>query len=50
MIKKFFLEEVVDAFNYFLSVLVLTGVSADELYDAYCRKDEIIHNRLKEGY
>jgi len=45
-----FVEEVVDAFNYFLSMLVLVGVTSDELYDAYCAKDEKIHNRLKTGY
>lgn len=45
-----FLEEVVDAFNYFMSVLVLTGVDSGELYDAYCKKDSIIHDRLDEGY
>ena len=45
-----FLEEVVDAFNYFFSLLVLTGVSADELFDAYSKKDKIIHDRLKTGY
>tara|TARA_B100000131_G_scaffold323267_1_gene381197 strand:- start:9917 stop:10291 length:375 start_codon:yes stop_codon:yes gene_type:complete len=45
-----FVEEVVDAFNYFLSMLVLVGVSAEELYDSYCAKDEKIHNRLKNGY
>jgi predicted house-cleaning noncanonical NTP pyrophosphatase (MazG superfamily) len=45
-----FLEEVVDAFNYFLSLLVLTGVSAEELFDAYSKKDKVIHNRLKTGY
>ena len=48
--KEEFLEEVVDAFNYFFSVLVLTSVSGQELYEAYCRKDEIIHGRLKSGY
>ncbi len=45
-----FLEEVVDAFNYFFSVLVLAGIDANELYDAYCKKDDIIHSRLKTGY
>tara|TARA_A100001011_G_scaffold249822_1_gene258161 strand:+ start:518 stop:889 length:372 start_codon:yes stop_codon:yes gene_type:complete len=45
-----FLEEVVDAFNYFFSLLVLTGVSAEELFDAYSKKDKIIHDRLKTGY
>ena len=48
--KYEFLEEVVDAFNYFLSVLVLTGVSAENLYDAYLEKDSTIHKRLDTGY
>ena len=45
-----FLEEVVDAFNYFFSLLILVGYDADDLYDAYCKKDKIIHNRLKTNY
>ena len=45
-----FLEEIVDAFNYFFSVLVLTGISGDELFQAYVKKDEIIHRRLNDGY
>jgi hypothetical protein len=45
-----FVEEVVDAFNYFLSVLVLTGVTSEELFTMYKRKDSIIHNRLNTGY
>jgi predicted house-cleaning noncanonical NTP pyrophosphatase (MazG superfamily) len=45
-----FLEEIVDAFNYFLSILVLTGFSADELMDAYRKKDNIINKRLETGY
>jgi len=53
-IKEFnrseFLEEVVDAFNYFLSVLVLMGVSSEELFDAYEKKDSTIRERLKSGY
>ena len=48
--REEFLEEIVDAFNYFLSLLVLTGVTADELFEAYCKKDEVIHNRLNTGY
>jgi dimeric dUTPase (all-alpha-NTP-PPase superfamily) len=43
-------EEMVDAFNYFFSLLVLTGVSAEELYEMYCHKDKIIHKRLKDDY
>ena len=53
-IKEFnsdeFLEEVVDAFNYFFSLIRLTGFTADDLYDAYIKKDKIIHSRLNDGY
>jgi len=45
-----FLEEIVDAFNYFFSILVLTGISAEDLFDAYVKKDNIIHERLRSGY
>ena len=45
-----FLEEIVDAFNYFFSILVLTGVTSEELYDTYVKKDDIIHKRLQTGY
>ena len=42
-IKEFdreeFLEEIVDAFNYFLSILVLTGFDENDLMLAYRRKD-----------
>jgi len=48
--REEFLEEVVDAFNYFLSVLVLVGVDAEEFYKAYKLKDEIIRDRLLSGY
>ena len=48
--REEFLEEVVDAFNYFFSVLILIGVSDDDLFDAYCKKDKIIHDRLRDGY
>ena len=45
-----FLEEFVDGMNYFLSVLVLLGHDADDLFRVYKKKDTIIHDRLKEGY
>lgn len=45
-----FLEEVVDAFNYFFSLLILVGFDADDLYEAYKEKDSIIHDRIKSGY
>jgi hypothetical protein len=48
--RQAFIEEIVDAFNYFLSVLVLMGISADEFFAAYVQKDKVIHDRLKTGY
>jgi len=45
-----FLEEVVDAFNYFLSMIVLVGVKPDEFFQAYVSKDKKIHARIKDGY
>lgn len=48
--KEEFLEEIVDAFNYFLSVLILVGVSPDELFEAYEKKDKIIRQRIESKY
>ena len=48
--REEFLEEIVDAFNYFLSILVLTGFSADDLMTAYEKKHKIIEERLRTGY
>lgn len=45
-----FLEEIVDAFNYFFSLLIITGHDFDDFYDAYVKKDRKIHSRLKKGY
>ena len=48
--REEFLEEVVDAFNYFFSLLILVGFDGDDLYEAYCKKDAIIHKRLQTNY
>ena len=48
--KEEFLEEVVDAFNYFFSLLILTGFDSEDLFNAYLKKDQVIHKRLEDGY
>lgn len=48
--REEFLEEVVDSFNYFFSLLILLGVDSKEFYDAFNKKDEIIKERLSKGY
>jgi hypothetical protein len=45
-----FLEEVVDSFNYFFSLLILSGFDSEDLFQAYIKKDQVIHERLKDGY
>lgn len=48
--REEFLEEIVDAFNYFFSLIILIGVDVDEFYDAFNKKDKIIRNRIKNNY
>jgi len=48
--RSAFKEEMVDSFNYFLSLLILMGVTPEELYQAYVDKDEVIHSRIKSNY
>ena len=48
--KEEFLEEIVDAFNYFFSLIILMGVDVNEFYDAFNKKDKIIRDRLNKGY
>ena len=45
-----FLEEVVDAFNYFFALLIAVDCDEDEFFDAFLKKDKIIHERLKNKY
>ena len=48
--KDEFLEVIVDAFNYFFSLLIVVGFDEKDLYDAYLKKDAIIRERLQNGY
>lgn len=48
--REEFLEEIVDAFNYFFSLIILMGVDVREFYSAFNKKDEIIRNRIKKDY
>ena len=48
--REEFLEETVDAFNYFFSLLVMMGVTPEEFFNAYVKKDITIHRRLETGY
>ncbi len=40
----------VDSFNYFFSLLIAAGFTAEDLHKAYVEKDRVIHARIKKGY
>lgn len=42
-----FLEEMIDAFNYFFAIMILVGVDKDEFLEAFRKKHNIICDRLK---
>lgn len=48
--REEFLEEYVDSLNYFFAALIMLGITSDELFEAYKRKDAIIHKRLETNY
>ena len=48
--KEEFLEEIVDAFNYFMALLIIVDVDEEKLFEAYLKKDKKIRKRLDEGY
>ena len=43
-------EEIGDAFAYFIEVCHLSGISAQQLFDEYRRKNLIVRQRLEQGY
>ena len=45
-----YLEEIVDAFNYFFSLIIASGFTHEDLYNAYIKKDKKIHKRLTNKY
>lgn len=45
-----YLEELVDAGHLFIEMLIVSGITLDEFYDAYISKGEINVNRILNGY
>ena len=48
--REEFLEEIVDAFNYFFSLIILMDVDVNEFFDAFNKKHKIIKDRIDKGY
>ena len=42
--------EVVDIVHFLVSIAQVLGMSADDIFDAYCKKNAINHERQDSGY
>jgi NTP pyrophosphatase (non-canonical NTP hydrolase) len=43
-------EELGDALAFFMEICILSGISPQDMYDEYCKKNAIVVKRLKDGY
>jgi NTP pyrophosphatase (non-canonical NTP hydrolase) len=43
-------EELGDALAFFMEVCILSGITADDIYEEYKRKNAVVTKRLEEGY
>lgn len=48
--KQHLLEELSDAMHFFINLCIAWGLSADELYEAYLKKDKKIYERIEGDY
>ena len=42
--------EIVDLFHFLISLAQVMGMSADDVYEAYLKKNKVNHNRQDTGY
>ena len=42
--------EIVDLFHFLISLAQVMGMSADDVYEAYLKKNTVNHNRQDSGY
>lgn len=42
--------EVVDLFHFLVSIAQVLGMTAEDVYDAYVKKNAVNHNRQESGY
>ena len=42
--------EVVDLFHFLISLAQVLGMSAEDIFDAYCKKNEVNFKRQESGY
>lgn len=48
--KEAFFHEMIDAWHFFMNLMLITGYSAQDFYRAYCEKHNLNAIRQKNGY
>lgn len=48
--RAHYVEELGDALAFFLEVCILSGITPEELYGEFCRKNAIVVKRIQDGY
>ena len=48
--REAYKEELVDALHYFFGIVIYSGITAEELHEAFMKKGAINVQRLKSGY
>jgi len=48
--REAYVEELVDALHLYLELVIASGVTVDELYEAYMKKGVVNFDRIKNGY
>lgn len=43
-------EELADALAFFLELCIMSGINSHQLFVEYCKKNDIVHERLQNGY
>lgn len=48
--RESYKEELCDALHYFMGIVIYSGISCDELYEAFMNKGEINVDRVRNNY
>jgi NTP pyrophosphatase (non-canonical NTP hydrolase) len=43
-------EEICDSLHYIFEILILSGITSEELFEAYMKKGDLNIKRIREGY
>lgn len=48
--REAYVEEISDALHYFFEIVIASGISMDELFEAYMKKGAVNEDRINNGY